>query len=177
MLKFLACRTDRCPMAQFPDDAASRRPAGGFPGGRVRLPRRDGDRSSGPQIDMVDTAFIGGRAATVTDDAPTGFTGYFTYESLFEDPTEHEDGGSAEDPYKVLGVERTQEWSAIVAAHRALVKEFHPDRFVDHPAEVVAQAEVEIKRINRAYDQLRKDRAAAGGSERRSGGDRRRSAR
>ena len=76
------------------------------------------------------------------------------------------------DPYNTGAFNRGQSWAEIVSAHRALVKEFHPDRFVDHPPEVVAQAEQEIKRINRAYAELRKLRAGEG-TDRRSGDDRR----
>jgi len=121
---------------------------------------------------MVDTAFIGGGTATVIDEVPSGFTGYYTYESLFEEPAEGDADFKGEDPYAVLKVEPTADWPTIVSAHRTLVKEFHPDRFVDHPAEVVAQAEVEIKRINLAYAELRKIRASQG-TDRRTGVDRR----
>jgi len=163
-------------MDQQRDHDTAERTARSFPGGKVRLPRLNEDRSTGPVIDMVDTAFIGGGTATVVQDAPSGFTGYYTYESLFDQPTEGDVDFVGDDPYEVLRVGRTAEWSAIVTAHRALVKEFHPDRFVDHPAEVVAKAEAEIKRINRAYGELRQLRGAAP-SDRRSGGDRRKSPR
>lgn len=162
-------------MDQRRDGVAADRPARSFPGGKVRLPRLNEDRSAGPQIDMVDTAFIGGGTATVVEETPSGFTGYYTYESLFNEPTEGDRDFEGEDPYQVLKVDPTADWSAIVAAHRSLVKEFHPDRFVDHPADVLAQAEVEIKRINRAYGELRQLRQ--GSTDRRSGGDRRSSPR
>jgi hypothetical protein len=140
------------------------------------LPRLGEQRPTQPRIDMVGTAFIGGGTTTVVDEPPSGFTGYYTYESLFEGPEFDADNEfEGEDPYLVLKVERDAEWPTIVSAHRALVKEFHPDRFVDHPADVVAQAEVEIKRINLAYGQLRKLRTDA--TDRRSGGDRRASER
>jgi DnaJ-domain-containing protein 1 len=162
-------------MEQSPDDQAFR-PATGrsFPGGQVRLPRLNAeDRAGEPQIDVVGTAFLGGGTTTITDEPePAGFTGYFTYESLFDEPDVNDPDSEGEDPYAVLRVAPTDDWTTIVAAHRSLVKEFHPDRFVDHPAEVVAQADIEIKRINLAYGLLRKQRASQG-SERRSGDDRR----
>ena len=162
-------------MEQKRDDGAAGRNARSFPGGKVRLPRLNEDRSSGPLIDMVDTAFIGGGTATVTQAPPTGFTGYYTYESLFEAPAEGDEDFQGEDPYAVLKVDPNAEWATIVTAHRRLVKMFHPDRFVDHPADVVAQADVEIKRINRAYAELRQLRGTS--ADRRAGSDRRSSPR
>lgn len=158
------------------DGGATGQTTRSFPGGKVRLPRLNEDRTKGPQIDMVDTAFIGGGTATVVQEVPSGFTGYYTYESLFDEPAEGDDDFHGEDPYSVLKVKSTDDWPTIVAAHRSLVKTFHPDRFVDHPADVVAQAEVEIKRINRAYGELRQLRSGTG-DDRRSGGDRRSSSR
>lgn len=169
-VKFRDGSTDTGPMDQMRDGGVAGRAARSFPGGQVRLPRLNEDRSKGPQIDMVDTAFIGGGTATVLKEEPSGFTGYYTYESLFDEPAEGDDDFRGESPYDVLRVTPTASWSEIVTAHRTLVKEFHPDRFVDHPAEVVAQAEVEIKRINRAYGELQQLRTSA---DRRTGGDRR----
>ncbi|MFN8050889.1 MAG: J domain-containing protein [Acidimicrobiales bacterium] len=158
-------------MDQTSSDPAFRpAPSRSFPGGNVRLPKlKAEDRAEQPRIDVVGTAFIGGGTATLVDEPePSGFTGYFTYESLFEEPEPV--NGEGDDPYDVLKVSRDDDWQTIVSAHRSLVKEFHPDRFVDHPADVVAAAEDEIKRINLAYSELRKIHAA---DERRSGADRR----
>lgn len=172
-LKFSYRSADSYGMGEFPQGGPTESTNRSFPGGRVRLPRLNPDeRAAEPQIHMVGTAFLGGGATTVTEEAPTGFTGYFTYESLFNEPTEGDADFEDEDPYHVLKVEPGADWATVVSAHRSLVKEFHPDRFVDHPAEVVAQAEVEIKRINRAYSELNKQRSAAG-LDRRSGDDRR----
>lgn len=144
-----------------------------FPGGRVRLPRLSGeDRSETPRIDVVETAFVGGGTATLEAGSTPpagGFTSYFTAESLFTAP-EPDDDLDPVDPYAVLKVTRDMPWSEIQSVHRALVKQFHPDRFVGHPAEVVALAEIEIKRINRAYSELRRQNS---GVERRRGADRR----
>jgi len=157
------------------EDATTRRPARSFPGGNVRLPRLNEDRSTGPLIDMVDTAFVGGGTTSLVEEPKSGFTGYYTYESLFDEPAEGDHDFQGEDPYAVLRVRSNAEWTEIVVAHRSLVKEFHPDRFVDQPADVVARAEIEIKRINRAYAEIRQLRNTS--SDRRSGGDRRQSPR
>ena len=144
-----------------------------FPGGQVHLPRLNpDDRGPEPIVQVVDTAFLGGGTATLeAEPEPSGFTGYFTYESLFEPPEEPEtvDG---EDAYEVLRVKRSDDWQTIHAAHRALVKEFHPDRFAGQDPDLIATAEDEIRRINIAYGQIRKDRAEEA-PERRSGSDRR----
>jgi hypothetical protein len=147
-----------------PDPAFRPAPARSFPGGQVRLPKLGSNEGAAPpRIDFVGTAFLGGGTTTVIEDpGPAGgFNSYFTTESLFDEP-EPDDELDAEDPYVVLKVTRDMPWNEIVSAHRSLVKEFHPDRFVDHPAEVVAEAEHEIKRINRAYSELRKLRADEG---------------
>ena len=66
-----------------------------------------------------------------------------------------DDEATPDDPYSVLRVSREDPWPKIVAAHRRLAKEFHPDRFVEQSADIVRQAELETKRINEAYATLR----------------------
>lgn len=149
-----------------------------FPGGKVRLPKLSGDeRGPMPTVDFVGTAFVGGGTATIEEPPEpvtetVGFTEYFSYESLFATPPA-DAVPSPDDAYDVLGVTHDTPWPAIVSAHRALVKEFHPDRFVGEPAAVIAEAEDRIRRVNAAYADLQRMRASAGGAERRSGGDRR----
>lgn len=132
----------------------------GFPGGRVKLPRlHSNDRSSEPQIDVVGTAFVRSQPSVAHNadeqhGRRSGFTEYFTEESLFDEPPP-EEVADADDPYRVLRVRRENDWPSIVAAHRRLVKQFHPDSFIGHPPEVLAQAEAEIRRINLAYSMLR----------------------
>lgn len=152
-----------------------------FPGGKVRLPKLNGeDRGPVPTVDFVGTAFVGGGTATIEEPEPVAetvaFTQYFSYESLFAEPPAHEEL-SDDNAYEVLGVARDTPWPAIVSAHRALVKEFHPDRFVGEPAAIIAEAEDRIRRVNAAYADLQRARASAGGTERRTGGDRRSSGR
>lgn len=128
-----------------------------FPGGRARLPRLDG--SDADRLSVVGSAFVRPHHEpdTVSDRPPNkgGFEEYFTYESLFDpEAPEAEQADERRDPYKILGVKQTAEWDDIQAAHRRLVKEFHPDRFVGHDEETIRRAETEIRRITWAYSQL-----------------------
>lgn len=64
------------------------------------------------------------------------------------------------DPYKVLGVNRSDDDETIKKAYRALVKKYHPDQYQDSPLHDLA--EEKMKEINIAYDQIQKERAGAG---------------
>ena len=66
----------------------------------------------------------------------------------------------ASDPFNVLGIDREASDSEIKAAHRALVKENHPDRLMAQgmPAEFVDLANQKLARINAAYDEIRRIR-------------------
>ena len=131
-----------------------------FPGGRAKLPVINPLlRPNEPEMAIVGTAFVrSAEPAPETEPAPTtgGFSGYFTYESLFEEaePTPT-DAVRGEDPYRVLRLRADCSWDDVVSAHRHLAKEFHPDRFVGQEAEIVEQAEDEIRRINLAFDELK----------------------
>mgnify|MGYP001268989976 CR=1 FL=1 len=56
------------------------------------------------------------------------------------------------DPYKLLGVERGDEFSKIKKQYFALVKEFHPDR---NPEK---NTEEEFKRIQECFERIKEDR-------------------
>lgn len=58
------------------------------------------------------------------------------------------------DPYKVLGVSRDADEETIKKAYRALVKKYHPDRYVNTPMAEVASEK--MKEINQAYDMITK---------------------
>lgn len=64
------------------------------------------------------------------------------------------------DPYAVLGVPRHADGAAIKAAHRALVREHHPDRLVAQgmPQEFIDLATQKLALVNAAYDRIRRER-------------------
>ena len=62
------------------------------------------------------------------------------------------------DPYKVLGVDRTASDEEIKKAYRELARKYHPDNYVNNPlADLV---EEKMKEINEAYDKIQKERAS-----------------
>lgn len=63
------------------------------------------------------------------------------------------------DPYKVLGVSRDADEETIKKAYRALVKKYHPDKYVNTPMADVASEK--MKEINRAYDMITKGKTEA----------------
>lgn len=56
------------------------------------------------------------------------------------------------DPYEVLGVSRDADDETIKKAYRALVKKYHPDRYVNTP--MAETASEKMKQINEAYDMI-----------------------
>ena len=151
-----------------PDDTATSAYGRAFPGGRVRLPRLNAqDRAHQTEINVVDTAFFRGPTTVIEQEPParSGFSEYFSYESLFDGGNDTPIEEIDDRAYRVLKVQRTDDWPTIVASHRSLVKQFHPDRFAGHPPEVIAEAEAEIKRINSAYTELRASHPGANRSE------------
>ena len=64
------------------------------------------------------------------------------------------------DPYKVLGVNRSDSDEAIKKAYRNLVKKYHPDQYQDSPLHDLA--EEKMKEINIAYEAIQKERAGGG---------------
>lgn len=133
-----------------------------FPGGRVTLPRLDG--KDGTSVHLTGAAFRPDTATTrEAEHAGSTFTDYFTAQSLFSDsssPPEDVSGPPAATltAYAELQLPPDSTWPEVVARHRALVKEFHPDRYGDHDAAARERAEAEIRRINNAYDTIRRYR-------------------
>ena len=71
------------------------------------------------------------------------------------------------DPYKVLGVSRSDSDETIKAAYRKLAKQYHPDKYRGHDLEELASDK--LKQINEAYDIIQKERKASGSYSRGSG--------
>ncbi len=68
------------------------------------------------------------------------------------------------DPYKILGVSPNASDEQIKAAYRELAKKYHPDNYAGNPLSDLA--EEKMQEINRAYDEISKQRknAQAGGT-------------
>ena len=71
------------------------------------------------------------------------------------------------DPYKVLGVSRSDSDETIKAAYRKLAKQYHPDKYRGHDLEDLASEK--LKQINEAYDLIQKERKASSSYSRGSG--------
>ena len=60
------------------------------------------------------------------------------------------------DPYQVLGIERTATDEEVKKAYRELAKKYHPDNYVNTP--LADLAEDKMKEINEAYETIQKSR-------------------
>lgn len=65
------------------------------------------------------------------------------------------------DPYEILGVARNATDEEIKKAYRQLSRKYHPDANINNPNK--AQAEEKFKEIQRAYDQIMKEREYGSG--------------
>lgn len=61
-------------------------------------------------------------------------------------------------PWEILGVSSRATRTEITRAYRVLAYIFHPDRFVDSPDDVKAEAEKRMAELNKAYELARKGR-------------------
>lgn len=97
------------------------------------------------------------RAAPEVAEAPDeSFASTYTTESLYAGPDDAEEPLDPDDPYHVLGVPAGAGWAEIVAAHRTLARQYHPDRHRDSSDEARDDAEETMRRINVAYSALRR---------------------
>ena len=73
--------------------------------------------------------------------------------------------GPEGDPYLVLGVERDWPLSEIRTQYRKLVAENHPDRFIARgmPPDFIAIANDRLAAINRAWEQVERERSKVAG--------------
>ncbi|MBN7136948.1 hypothetical protein A7A76_19595 [Lysobacter enzymogenes] len=61
-----------------------------------------------------------------------------------------------DDPYAVLGLDSEASDADIDKAYRRLISQYHPDRYVNDPADIRQRAEAKARDINRAYDRIQK---------------------
>ena len=58
-------------------------------------------------------------------------------------------------PYEVLGLKPGASQDEIKSAYRKLIKQYHPDKFINNPLQDLA--EEKMRQINEAYDALTKN--------------------
>lgn len=112
------------------------------------------------------------RAKETVDEGPVyaSFSDYSPTESLFFHPAGHdhdeaddeaEADGAPPTPQRLLGVAPDATWKEIKAAHRALLSELHPDRFVTATAAERDAAAERLAEVNLAFHTLDKERRAS----------------
>ena len=128
-----------------------------FPGGQVRLPRINRPAGAPPQ-DLTQEEPLRRNVNERSPSKDRGFEAYYSSESLFdrtiEGPADTEEG-----PYGVLGLRRSATWEQVAKAHRKLVAQLHPDRYVGEDDTVRAAAERRVRDVNEAYATIRRQRA------------------
>ena len=62
------------------------------------------------------------------------------------------------DAYKLFDADTTSSWEFIELSRRRLIQQYHPDKVASLGPKLKVLAETEGKRINIAYDLLRKDK-------------------
>jgi DnaJ like chaperone protein len=69
----------------------------------------------------------------------------------------YEDAASA---YKILEIDKNASNDEVKAAYRKMVKKYHPDKLQHLGEEHVKGAEEKFKQVQKAYEQIQKERAA-----------------
>lgn len=135
-----------------------------FPGGSTPLPRISQPRGEDPDVMFVESAFYREPREPWPESsalADTGFGQYYSTQSLFDTAPElFVEPDRNDGPYAVLGLTRRATWTEISKAHRRLVSELHPDRYVDADDVVRDAAERRVRDVNEAYSEIRRERAA-----------------
>ncbi|MFZ4517354.1 MAG: J domain-containing protein [Microthrixaceae bacterium] len=150
------------------DPTIARLAAHRVPGGTPHLPRLSGAASmplpepepdEAPSVVMVTEGFTD---EGVRSSATGSFTDWSTTESLFwghEDASDADDErASPPDPYSALCVDPDASWAEVRRAHRKLLAELHPDRFVTASEEERREAARRLGDANQAFHQLSRER-------------------
>lgn len=162
------------------DPAIHRLAAHRVPGGTPHLPRLSGAASmalpepepdEAPSVVMVAEGFAPDGAGS-GDPADDSFSAWSTTESLFRDgagdaagdaahadANDHRSDGEPPEPHAALGVDPDASWSEIRSAHRKLLAELHPDRFVTASEADRRAAARRLGDANQAFHQLSRERA------------------
>lgn len=143
------------------------RPKRAFPGGQARLPRLQ--RPAGAPAEVLDEdpdeedTPLRRNPDERSPSKDRGFEAYYSSESLFDTSGGGEqvgtEGNPACGPYEVLGLRRSASWEEISKAHRTLVSQLHPDRYVGSEDDVREAAEQRVRDVNEAYATIRRERA------------------
>ena len=160
-------------------DGSSPHVAHGVPGGSTRLPRLSSPHGrrgpgGGPAVEVVEGGFIDDELtrarrsreqreqSTTAGDEPTvlRFQDYSPTESLFVPTADDRTPVDPDAPTTILGVTPDADWNTIRAAHRKLLAQLHPDRFVTADERTRTDASERLARINIAYHELERTRRA-----------------
>jgi hypothetical protein len=115
--------------------------------------------------ERLQRVFVAPRVDDEADESP--LSEFWSPESLFtwgrrpgDDDAPYYEDEQPFDPHEVLGLPLYAPWDQVVAAHRRLAKEHHPDRLVDATPEDRATSEERMRLVNQAYNELRRQRSA-----------------
>jgi hypothetical protein len=162
--------------------------ARGVPGGATRLPRLRPDSyglkgpGGGPSVELTSSGFVPDELSQArrsreareqsseqqSEPVELRFADYSPMESLFEPPPGAAAGRDhagptfdlADAPTRVLGVDDDADWTTIRSAHRKLLAQLHPDRFVTADERTRQDAADKLAAINVAYHELERTRRA-----------------
>lgn len=132
---------------------------GAFPGGVARLPRLSNpENTTNEHLRSAAERPLRKNPDERAPERDRGFEAYYSTESLFQ-ATPVDDRVEDEGPYGVLGLTRTATWEQVAKAHRTLVAQLHPDRYVGADEQVREAAERCVRDVNEAYATIRRERS------------------